>query len=91
MPKMRQKKFTFSKHFAESYDKNIVPTKYLTWKDAFVAQLLKQGYLVKDVKETETITISCYAARANVTLKEREKIQKNITNTKLISKPYQTI
>jgi len=75
---MAQKTFTFSKYFGKTYDKDYRPTGFLSAEGEFRAKMLRQGYLINDVKVRETITISCFAARANVSLKEREKLQKNL-------------
>ena len=77
----KQKLFTFSKYFAKSYSENYVPGRYLTIKDEFADSLLKQGYLIKNVTEEKTITIRCIAARANIPLNERRKMQEEVIST----------
>ena len=75
---MQQGKFTFSKHFRSVYPEDYIPPAHLTIEGEFVDNLLKKGYLVKDIKMKKVVMITGYAARANIPLKERQKLQKKI-------------
>lgn len=75
---MQQGKFTFSKYFRSIYPEGYIPPVHLTIEGEFVGNLLKKGYLVKDIKMKKVVMITGYAARANVPLEEREKLQKKI-------------
>jgi hypothetical protein len=75
---MKQKQFIFSKQFSKTYNRSYIPTGYLDIEDEFKDQMLRQGYIVKDIRRIETITVSCIAAKANISLKERIKFQKDI-------------
>jgi len=69
----KQKTLTFSKHFLKTYKKDYIPLEHFSPEDEFTAQILKQGYVPKDIKVQETITITCQAAKANIPLEERKK------------------
>ncbi len=74
----KQKTFTFRYKKIKLVEKGYIFTRYISAKEAFKAELLKQGYLVRNFKEREMIEITCEAARANYSLKERIKLQKQI-------------
>lgn len=73
-----QNKFTFSKYFRNSYPKDYRPSGYLSVEDEFKSKLLKQGYLIKDLKIENTITITCFGAKANIPYEERIKLQETL-------------
>lgn len=75
---MAQKKFTFSKHFQSLYPENYIPPAHISVEGEFVSKLLKQGYIVREVRVEKVIKISCLAARANIPPKERLKLQREI-------------
>ena len=82
---MKQKNFTFNQYYANSYPENNKPSCFLTWEDKVKHDMVQKGYLVKDLKTTKTITVSCYLSKANVPLKERLKMQK------VVEKPITSI
>lgn len=73
-----QKIFTFSRFFSKTYRKGYVPLGYISAQDEFKAQLVKQGYLAKDIVVEECILVRAIGARANVSLHERKKLQNQI-------------
>ena len=79
---MKQIKFTFKKYFRDNYPIEYRPPLHLTLEDKIKDDLLKRGYLIKDIKERKVIEISAIVARANVPLKERQKLQKDIDKNK---------
>lgn len=73
---MSQKTFTFKKRLGRAYPIGYIPTQHITTADEFKARVVKQGYLVKNVRKYEWY--ECEAARANIPHKERQKAQNEI-------------
>ncbi len=91
--KTAQKTITFKKQFRESYDLSVMPTAHFDWEHYVRDLLMRKGYLIRSLKATPTITITCYIARANFPRIEREKMQKEIDEMPEnlnISKPYRS-
>lgn len=76
--KRKAKTLTFSKQFVKTMPRNEVLVGYVDLASYLKARLLKQGYVVKNLRTQETITVDCIAARANVPLAERRKMQDEI-------------
>lgn len=74
----KQENFIFSKLLTKTYYKNRQPTGSLTWKDYFIEQIIKSGYIPKAIEIEDTITIRCIGAKANIPLEERKKLFEEI-------------
>lgn len=87
-----QKKFVFSKNSVVTIPKFKLDSVNFDLKGYVKDKMIKEGYLVKYLKEEETVTVTCTLAKANVSLKERYKLQSQIdsqveSNQKIIN-PY---
>lgn len=77
-----QKTLTFKYYKNEQYPKGHMAIDAFTLSDSLKNRLNRKGYVVKNLKEEEVIAVSCYMAKANIPLKDRLKLQKDIDNQK---------
>lgn len=80
MGTMKQKTFTFKFYKHEIHPKGSHAMDAMTHADSLKARMVRKGYLVRSLKEEEVIMVSCHLARANVPLKERQRMQEEIIN-----------
>ena len=86
---MKQKTFTFKYYKHEFYPKGTLAPDAFSLKDSLKNRLVRKGYLVKDLKEEEVISVRCTIAKANVPWKERQKLQNDIDNEKPTTPNYE--
>ncbi len=77
-----QQNFVFKKYYQEFFQEGHFPPEHLTWQDYIKDKLNRKGFLVNNLKEIKGILITCFVAKANISLKERKKSQKDIDNKK---------
>jgi len=86
---MKQNKFIFNKQKKMDFYDDL-PFGLGSAKSILKEKLLKQGYLVKDLKAEKIIVAYCWVAKANISREERIKFQKEIDEMKNITvlNPY---
>lgn len=74
----KQQTFIFKKFVTKTYSADFMPTSFIDIESLVAAQILKSGYVYRDLKKEHTVTITAAVARANVPLKERKELQQQI-------------
>ena len=75
---MKQTEFIFNKEFSKNYSKDYIPDLYINAIYEFKASMMRRGYLIKNIQQREMIEVRCIAAKANISLEERKKLQEEI-------------